>query len=256
MIDLSAQVRAALERTRLTSNWPEEAIAEVCAQSEIRFYKDGERACSSGDSVDAVWVITDGCFLLSKTWHNGRRFLYSFSRPGQTSGILPVFDGMPAPFDVSARDHATAIVIPGAAVRSVAARHPQVGLEVIALLCRRTRADLETIELHAMNSVRCRIAKMILWIARGQSAIESDEIVVDSKISQEDLADTVCAARQSVNRELRRLMQEGILKQRYRTLVILDREALIRVAAEDEALSPVAQSRLAPAPPHFYPTTE
>ena len=256
MRDLSAQVRAALERTRLTSNWPDEAVDEVCTQAEIRYYKDGERACSAGDVVDAVWVITDGCFLLSKTWQNGRRFLYSFSRPGQSSGILPVFDGQSAPFDVSARDHATAVVIPGSAIRSVAARHPQVALEVIALLCRRTRTDLETIELHAMNSVRCRIAKMILWIARGQSSVDADEIVVDSKISQEDLADTVCAARQSVNRELRRLMQEGILKQRYRTLVILDRERLIRVAGEDEALSAVAEDRIAPVPEHLYPTTE
>jgi CRP/FNR family transcriptional regulator, cyclic AMP receptor protein len=251
-----AQIRAALERTRLTSNWPEAAVDEVCANAEIKVYKDGERACSVGDAVDAVWVITDGCFLLSKTWQNGRRFLYSFSRPGQISGILPVFDTLPAPFDVTARDHAVAIVISGAAIRSVAANHPQVALEVIALLCRRTRTDLEAIELHAMNSVRCRIAKTILWIARGRPAIESDEIVVDSKISQEDLADTVCAARQSVNRELRRLMQEGILKQRYRTLVILDRERLIKVAAEDEALSAVAQERLEPMPDHLYPTTE
>lgn len=251
-----AQIRAALERTRLTANWPAAAVDEICANAEIKVYKDGERACSAGDAIDAIWIITDGCFLLSKTWQNGRRFLYSFSRPGQTSGILPVFDGMPAPFDVTARDHAAAIVISGAAVRSVATNHPEVALEVIALLCRRSRTDLEAIELHAMNSVRCRIAKTILWIARGRSAIESDEIVVDSKVSQEDLADTVCAARQSVNRELRRLMQEGILKQRYRTLVILDRDRLIKVAAEDEALSSTAESRIAPAPEHLYPTTE
>jgi CRP-like cAMP-binding protein len=167
-----------------------------------------------------------------------------------------VFDGLPAPFDVIARGRASAIVMSGHALRSTAARHPQVALAVIELLCRRTRNDFEVIELHAMNSVRCRIAKSILWIARGQSPIGAEEIVVDSKISQEDLADVVCAARQSVNRELRRLMREGILKQRYRTLVITDREALIRVAAEDEALSPVAQNHLVPVPPDLYPTTE
>ena len=240
----------------MTSGWPEEAVDEICADAEIKIYEDGERLCSAGDAIDSTWIIIEGCFLLARTWQNGRRFLYSFSGPGQSTGILPVFDGLPAPFDVVARGRASAVVIAGRALRSVAARHPQVALSVIELLCRRTRTDFEAIELHAMNSVRCRIAKSILWIARGQSPIESDEIVIDSKISQEDLADVVCAARQSVNRELRRLMREGILKQRYRTLVITNREALIRVAAEDEALSPVAQSRLVPVPEHLFPTTE
>ena len=256
MKDQSAQIRAALERTRMTSGWPEDAVDEICANAEIKFFDDGERAYSAGEAVDAVWIITDGCFLFARNWQNGRRFLYSFSRPGQTAGLLSVFDGLPAPFDVIARGGSSALVIQGNALRSVAARHPQVALAVIELLCRRTRTDFEAIELHAMNSVRCRIAKSILWIARGQSPMEADEIVVDSKISQEDLADVVCAARQSVNRELRRLMREGILKQRYRTLVILDKERLIRVAAEDEALSPVAQSRLAAPPEHLFPTTE
>jgi CRP-like cAMP-binding protein len=255
MRDQSAQIRAALERTRMTSGWPEDAVEEICADAEIKNYEDGERLCSAGDTVDATWIIVEGCFLLARNWQNGRRFLYSFSGAGQLIGVVPVFDGLPAPFDVTARGHASAVVISGHAMRSVAARHPQAALAVIELLCRRNRTDFEAIELHAMNSVRCRIAKSILWIARGQS-MDADEIVIDSKISQEDLADVVCAARQSVNRELRRLMREGILKQRYRTLVITDHEALIRVAAEDEALSPVAQSRLVPGPPDLYRTTE
>jgi CRP/FNR family transcriptional regulator, cyclic AMP receptor protein len=129
-------------------------------------------------------------------------------------------------------------------------------MQIIAFLCRRARTDYEAIELHAMNSVRCRIAKTILWIARGQQTVNGQEVVIDSRLSQEDLADVVCAARQSVNRELRRLMREGILKQRYRTLVILDRERLLHVAGEDEALSIIAHGKLDPLPPNLYPTTD
>jgi CRP/FNR family transcriptional regulator, cyclic AMP receptor protein len=257
MRDQSAQIRAALERTRVMSGWPSEAVDEICANAEIKIYSDGERLHSAGDTIDAIWIVIEGSLLLSKSWQNGRRFLYSFLRPGQSSGVLPVFDGLPAAYDVIARGQAAAIVIPGNAMRSAASHHPQVALQIISFLCRRTRTDYEAIELHAMNSVRCRIAKTILWIARGHNpAMASEEIVIDPRISQEDLADVVCAARQSVNRELRRLMREGILKQRYRTLVILDHARLVRVAGEDEALSPVAQSRLVPVEAHLYPTTD
>jgi CRP-like cAMP-binding protein len=256
MKDQSAQIRAALERTHVMSDWPQAAVDEICAEAESRTFGDGERVVSAGDLADTVWIVTEGSFLLSKSWQNGRRFLFSYLRPGQTSGILPVFDGRPAAFDITARGGGSMIAISGRALRVAAARHPDVAMELIADLCRNTRADYEAIELHAMNSVRCRIAKAILWIARGQGKSSASEIVVDSRISQEDLADIVCAARQSVNRELRRMMKEGILKQRYRTLVILDRERLTRVAEEDEDVPPQPRNRVSSAPHHLYPTTD
>lgn len=256
MRDRFTEIRAALERTRVTASWPRAAAEELAAGAELRTYGDGERVVSAGDPADTVWMVTEGSFLLSKSWQNGRRFLYGYLRPGQVTGLLPVFDREPAAFDVTARGGGTLISVPGALLRAIARNYPDVALEIIAYLCRRTRLDYEAVELHAMNSVRCRIAKAILWIARGQTSPDGREIVVDTKISQEDLADIVCAARQSVNRELRRLIRDGILKQRYRTLVIVDRERLIQAAAEDEALSPVAFNRLNAGSNHLYPTAD
>lgn len=255
MRNQSAQIRAMLERTPVASNWPEAAIDEVCAHSEIRTYGDGERVYSAGDGVDAIWIITEGSFLLSKTWPNGRRFVYAFLKSGETTGELPVFDGLPAALDVTAHGDTTAVLLPGDAVRAIAMRFPDAALQIISHLCRRARSGYQVVELHAMNSVRCRIAKAILNIAQGQTAAKGDEIVVDSRISQEDLADVVCAARQSVNRELRGLMREGIVKQRYRTLVILDREKLMRVACEDDQFPPLAHPANL-SDNHLYPTTD
>lgn len=250
------RIRAALSRTRVTSGWPESAIAEFCAEAELKTYKDGERALSAGQKIDSVWIVAEGTFLMSRSWRNGRRFVYSFLSPGQMTGVLPVFDGQPAAFDATARGDATAIVVPGRAVRSVAQRYPEAAFEIIAFLSRRTRMDYEAIELHAMNSVRCRIAKALLWIARGQSKPPGGTADEEPKISQEELADIVCAARQSVNRELRRLMREGIIKQRYRALAILDHDRLLRVAGEDEALSSHAHQRLVAGQPHLFRTTD
>jgi CRP/FNR family cyclic AMP-dependent transcriptional regulator len=245
MKEQGAQIRAALERAQIITGWPETAVSEVIADAEIRIFGDRERVVAGGDVVDSMWVIVEGAFIQSRSWENGRRFLYTYLKFGQTTGMLSVFDRLPAPFDVTARGGGVAIALSGRAVRSVALRFPEVAMQLIGRFCQGTRTDYEAIELHAMNSVRCRIAKAILWIAKGQADAEGREFVVESRISQEDLADTVCAARQSVNRELRRMMKEGILKQRYRTLVILDRERLTKVAEEDEDLPHAPAGRAA-----------
>ncbi len=253
MGDHLAQVRALIERTQITKNWPDKAVTELCANSELRAFRDGERVVSSGDHNDGMWIVTDGSFLLSRMWPNGRRFVYSTLRPGQATGIQTIFDGEPATLDLVARGHAAAIMVSGEALRAIARKYPDVALDLIGHLCRHTRTDLEAIERHAMNSVRCRIAKSILAIAG--APISSDR-ETDTKISQEDLADIVCAARQSVNRELRRLMKEGVIKQRYRAIVVLDRERLLRVAAEDEDLSQAAYVRLERAAEYLFPSTD
>lgn len=252
----SAIIRATLARTRLTSQWPAEALAELAARCTLRQYRDGERVVAASDVIDAMWIVTEGTFVLSRTWQNGRRFLYSYLRPGQCTGIMPVFDQMPAVFDVIARGDAATIVCEGEVLRAIMRKYPDAALKTIAFLCWRTRTDYEAIELHAMNSVRCRIAKSLLWIARGQIPAGNGELAIDTRLSQEDLADIVCAARQSVNRELRRLMKEGIIRQRYRAIVIADRTRLIEVAGEDEDLSVAARLRIDVLPGALYPTTD
>src|SRR5580698_7794992 len=143
----TASLRGALERTRVTSTWPEKAIDEVCASAELRRYDCGERAVTAGDQIDAMWIVTEGSFLLSRTWRNGRRFLYTYIRPGQSTGILPVFDGEPAAFDATARGRATTVVVPGETLRDAARHHSEVALGLITYLCRRTRMDYEAVEL-------------------------------------------------------------------------------------------------------------
>lgn len=245
-----AHIRAALERARLITGWPETAIVDLCATSTIHDYADGDCVVAAGETSDALWVVAEGTFVLSRRWRNGRRFLYSYLRAGQSTGLTPVFDRQPSPYDILAREGGRLVAVSGETLRETVRLYPDIAAQVIGLMCRRAREDYETIELHAMNSVRCRIAKAVLSIAQGQAPTPGSEIVVDTRISQEDLADIVCAARQSVNRELRTLIKEGILKQRYRMLVILDRERLLRVAEEDKDISPVGRGRIETAPLH------
>jgi CRP-like cAMP-binding protein len=250
-----AQIREALDRTRITSKWPHSAVTDLCTQSEMHAYRDGERIITSGEQVDAMWIVTEGSFFLTKTWANGRRFLYGRLRPGQFTGLLPVFDGLPAAFDLTAHGNGAAIVAPGDVLRAMVRKHPEIAFDVLGFMCRRARMNLESIERHAMNSVRCRIAKSILAIADDQASSDR-RIAFDTRISQEDLADIVCAARQSVNRELRRLMKEGIIKQGYRAIIVLDRARLSLVASEDEELSPSAHFRPGRTANYHFPAND
>jgi CRP-like cAMP-binding protein len=252
MVQQSVQIRTALERTWMIAKWPEAAVETLCRNIDVKFFHDGERAVCQDDALDAVLIAVDGVFLLSRNSNVGRRFLYGLLKPGELTGMMASLDGLPAAFDVVARGAANLLVIQGDSIRQAASSHPLIALELIAYLCRRSRIDYETLEIHSINSVRRRIAKCILWIARGQTETEEKEIVIDSRFSQEDIADMICAARQSVNKQIRQMISQGILRQRYRSLVILDRDRLARIAAADDEHSGVGKP---PSPPHRLATS-
>lgn len=255
-MEADREIREALERTRVMSNWPAGAVDELCAHIEVRKYHDGDRVIRIGDFVDAVWIVIDGVLLLTRTWRDGRRFFYGHLMSGQLTGMNPVFDGHPAPFDVVARGEATALTAPGAIVRKIAQEHPSVAMEILAYLCRRTRTDYDALELKTMNSIRCQLAKFILWLSRGQPPNADGHLTLDVKISQEDFSDFIGVTRQSINREIRQLVKDGILKQEYRMLVILDQEGLMKVAGEEEELSPLVKTRIRPDRQRFYGATD
>ena len=170
--------------------------------------------------------------------------------------MLPVFDGLPAAFDLTAHGNGTAIVVPGEVLRAMIRKHPEIAVDVLGLMCQRARMDLESIERHAMNSVRCRIAKSILAIADNQ-ALSDRRVAFDTRISQEDLADIVCAARQ--RRESRTpAAHEGGHHQAGLSCDHRLSTASVSslVAVEDEDLSPSAHFRPGRASDYIFSSTD
>jgi CRP/FNR family cyclic AMP-dependent transcriptional regulator len=233
------EIRAVLERMRLISGWPEQAIRNLSTAVKVRSFVDGEKAAQADGDLDTIWIVVEGAFLLSRTWRNGRRFIYGQLMPGQIAGIVPVFDGQPCAYDFIARGKTIAFAVPGSVFREIAISNAAAALSIIAYLSRRARIDYAGLEMHALNSLRCRIAKAILWMTQGHDeGTMTHETGLPTRISQEELADIVGATRQSVNLELQRLMRDGILKRQDRGLAVLNIGRLREVAAEDEGIGP------------------
>jgi CRP-like cAMP-binding protein len=233
------EIRAVLERMRMLSGWPEPLIRSLCGAIKVRSFADGEKAAQADSEIDTMWIVVEGAFLLSRTWRNGRRFIYGQLMPGQVAGIVPVFDGQPCAFDFIARGKTVVFAIPGNTIREIVASSGAVAMAIISYLARRSRIDYAGLEMHALNSLRCRIAKAIIWMTQGhEEGTASPEAGILTRISQEELADIVGATRQSVNLELQRLMRDNILKRQDRGLAVLNIGRLREVAQEDEAIGP------------------
>jgi CRP/FNR family cyclic AMP-dependent transcriptional regulator len=78
-------------------------------------------------------------------------------------------------------------------------------------------------------SARC--AKMLLVLMEHHGVPQENGILVDLKLSQEELSQMLGRSRQSINQEIRRLEEMGIVETAYSRFVIRNVAALTAVAS-------------------------
>lgn len=234
-------IRETLKKIRLFADWPDDVIDTLTAASRLRRFADGDIIISANSRASGLFVVAEGAICNRRSWTNGKHMLMEVLMPGQITGLLPLFDGIGAAFEASARGKTTVIFIPKESFLTALDGSNERWHDVVALLCRRTRVDYENVQMRTMNSTRCQLAKLLLYFARGPRTREANTIEVEVPISQDDIAAMMGSARQTVNREMVRLIREGIIARRYRRLHLLDVPRLTEVAQEDGPLSEQAE---------------
>jgi CRP/FNR family cyclic AMP-dependent transcriptional regulator len=238
-------IRSTLQRTRLFADWPDETLARLAAGSELRRYKHGEMPCHFGDTCTGVWVVATGRLYSSRTWANGRRMIFDFLPPGQLTGFLAVFDGLPMAFDITADGESTVVHIPRRLFLDIVLPDAALLHQIVLMLCRRSRIDYEHVQLKTINSPRVQLAKIILYHTRGSGDVDGETVV---NFSQDVVGSLLGLTRQTVNKELAPMIRDGILARGYGNLIVKDVERLLEIAGSEEPLSKAATFTLKGAP--------
>ena len=104
---------------------------------------------------------------------------------------------------------------------------PSMAQSTIGVLTARRRFTTEQAESLAFLDVCGRVAMRILELA-GCDRVETDSIELDLRLTQSELATWVAAGRESVNKALGTLREQGLIAVDGHTITILDVEGLQR----------------------------
>ncbi len=144
---------------------------------------------------------------------------------GDWFGEVPVIDGTARAFEMHATAAAEVAVLSSDDFWRLLGADPGAMAEVLRLAASRYRMAAEWIEEASLHAFPERLA--ILLERQTASTPEADRAWL--RLSQEDLADHLGVSRQTVNRQLRRWEQRGLLRLKYRAIQI---ESLSRLRGE------------------------
>lgn len=215
-------ILAVLAKMRFFADWSGPQLDRLAAASHVRSYRDGEIVLQLGVKSDHLAAIVKGSLLAQRSLKNGRTVVSGYLMEGQVTGHIAALDGDPPAFDAIANGPTDIILIPNAVFMEIVSSDPVRLKSIIQSLCRRTRLDYEAIVLRTGNSVRVQIAKLVGYWARGMQTVDGGQVEGDIGVKQHQIAAQLGCTRQTVNRAIAQMVDEGILTQSYGQVRIRD----------------------------------
>jgi len=249
-----AAILDVFRRTRLFAEVPAEAVERLASASMPKTYADGACIIRHGEPGFGLIMIAGGCIVTSRSKANGKCLIFDLGQPGQVMGTFAAFDGQPSPLDNHARGETHVVIVPYDEFRTAVRQFPDLAVSLIAMHTRRNRMDFERLMM-ALDTIRVRVAKVLLYMIRG-TQMDTTQIVLPVKISQDDIAAMLGISRPSVNKELVRMARENILVWHYNYVQVQEVSKLVTLASDEFSLSEDFERGLFARSPRHFRTTD
>jgi len=235
--DEQAMYRPLAMNVVTASRWfvefPKEAIERLIGAGRVEKLSRGDILSRRGEPVKDLTIILDGSFDVSVTSPEGKRLIQVMLESGQIMNLIPVLDEQPSIHDVKAHTDAVVLQIHREDFVGESDKDPRVSRALMRILCLRSRVLYASLVETAFLPLRVRCARMLHLLMSRYGIKRGDSIEISLKLSQEDLADMIGRTRQSVNKELKVLERQGVLRMAYSCFIIIDVKALTTIALSE-----------------------
>lgn len=201
-------------------------MAALAGQVVRRVYGRNELIFSQGDEGDGLYVVESGHVGISRQNADGDELIITIQEPGEYFGELALFDREPRSAAATAVEGASLLFLSREAFRDFLEAHPAALFTCLEVVVQQLRRCTDLVDELALLDVRSRLARRLLRLM-DQGALEpgaSDGFAL--RITQQHLASMTGATRESVNKHLNALVDEGVILLERGRINILDREAL------------------------------
>lgn len=221
-----ALAAATLERNAWFGPCRPETREALLAGGQLRMLEKGETLSHSGERIDHLSLVIDGSLGVSTNMRTGKRHVVRYLEPGQLMNLIPMLDEQVALHDATAHVPTLVLMMSRGQIQQALQTEPGLAMALMRLLCLRSRQAYLELAQSTLQPVAQRCASALLHLAAPFGLPRDDGLAISLKLSQDEFADMVGCSRPVVNRELKQLEAQGVIRMTYSHFVITDLTAL------------------------------
>ncbi|MEI7059125.1 Crp/Fnr family transcriptional regulator [Nocardioides sp. CCNWLW239] len=220
-----------LRHAPLFSELDDESMTAMLAMMGQTRLRRGEVLFHEGDAADRLYAVVDGKVKLSRSSASGQDSLLAILGPGQVFGELSLFDpGLRSSTVTAVTDRVELASLSHDDLLTWLDGRPSVTRGLLALLSGRLRRANDVIGDLVFADAPRRVAKALLDLAERFGQETEEGVHVRHDLTQEELAQLVGAARETVNKALADFAAKGWVRLESRSVIITDMERIVRRA--------------------------
>ncbi|HUO86586.1 MAG TPA: Crp/Fnr family transcriptional regulator [Thermoanaerobaculia bacterium] len=234
---MEASDLAALESSPFEADLPPAVRRAMAATGTGRDVTRHQRLFHQGDPASHLWFVASGRVKLTQVGADGQEVVVRFVGPGEIFAGVALLPGASYPVNAEVVEAGRLLTWPHAVVARLAAEHPQLALKTTATIAARMSELQHRFRELATERVHQRIARALLRLARQAGRRTDEGVLIDHRLSRQDLAEMTGTTLFTVSRVLSRWEAEGILAVGRERVVVRDPHRLVAVAEDLGATS-------------------
>jgi CRP/FNR family transcriptional regulator, cyclic AMP receptor protein len=210
-----------LQNNRWFSVLPQHLQSYILQHAQLKQYQKDEALFHFGDPFTGIFGLLSGSVQLSYNDQDGAHAVTAIVEPIMWMGEISLIDEQPRSHDAICMQKSIVLHLNHRMIDHILERYPKFWFHIAQLTSQKLRLLFSELISIQTQSLKRRIAHRLWMILNGYG----NHICIHQAfvhISQEQLANMLFCARQSVNQELRHLEDEHIIKVHFKKIEILD----------------------------------
>ena len=222
------QVQIHLRKIPLLADLTDEEIARVKVELRYRHFPKRTVVLHKGGTADALLFLLSGQLQVIDVTEDGRAIGLRMLAAGDFFGEIALINDSTRSASVVATSEVLVAFLPASTALHLFSHSPSVARKMLGHLAQKIQRDSEFRALLSINNTTRRIYTYIALMQ--QTEDKAGRQVVENLPTHQDIANMINTSRETVTRALAALMQQGVVQKEAHCLVILDPDALQRLA--------------------------
>jgi CRP/FNR family cyclic AMP-dependent transcriptional regulator len=227
-----ASIRSLLREHILLRHLPEDELDKLGKLAKVKSFASGQTIFMKGDKARGMMVVLDGGVRIGASSPEGKEVVLNTIHPGEVFGEIALIDGVERTADAVTMEPTELLILDRKDFLPYLEKHPDISIRLLQLMCKRIRTTSEQLEDFSFLDLRRRIAKRLLYLANTDYAETDDDGKIVIKITQQDLSAMMGTTREAVNKQLRIMIDEGLVEQQRGSITLHSLEQLDDVLCE------------------------
>lgn len=198
-----------LRKTEIFSSLSNTEMDQIINKMVFKQFKKNETILYEEDTNEFMYIILLGKVKAVRTTEEGKEIILAMHKSGSFFGEMSLIDGKTSPASVIATEDSLLAIINKKDFFSIVFLHNKVTGNLLKILCSRLRRCWDTIQLLNFNNASQRTKMLFLMLSDDYGEKTPEGIVLNIKLTHQDISDMTGLTRESVTRVIDKLQKSN-----------------------------------------------